>query len=271
MHKISDTKKLNNGVDIEIFGLGVWKANSKETYQAVRWALELGYRRIDTAAIYGNEVEVGKAIRDSGLAREEIFVTTKLWRDDHSNVAQAFQDSIKKLKIGYIDLYLSHFPTPEIRIAAYRNMQKILKDGSCRAIGVSNYTVKHLKELIAACEVVPSVNQVEFHVFLNQKELLKYCQANSIALEAYSPLAHGQRLNDPVLNEVAKKHHVSVAQIMIAWCVHKDLLVIPKTVQKERLAENAAALALNLSEEDLKKLDGLDEQLRTCWDPSDVP
>ncbi|MBP9706480.1 MAG: aldo/keto reductase [Oligoflexales bacterium] len=271
MHKISDTKKLNNGVEIPIFGLGVWKAYAKETYQAVRWALELGYRHIDTAAIYGNEVEVGKAIRDSGIAREEIFVTTKLWRDDHSKVGQAFQVSLKKLDIGYIDLYLSHFPTPEVRISAYKNMQEILKDGSCRSIGVSNYTVKHLKELIANCEVVPSVNQVEFHVFLNQKDLLKYCEANSIALEAYSPLAHGQRLNDPVLIEVAKKYHCSVAQIMIAWCLHRNLIVIPKTVQKARLAENAAALALKLSEDDLQRLEALDEQLRTCWDPSDVP
>ena len=188
--------KLNNGVEIPILGLGTWKTpEGTVAFHSVLWALQNGYRHIDTAAIYGNEESVGKAIKSSGIPREEIFVTTKIWNADHKDPKKALDTRLKKLGMSYVDLYLIHWPVPQ-REQTWRAFETFLKEGICRSIGVSNFTIAHLEKLLKSSNTIPSVNQVEFNPFLYQKELLDYCKHHKIQLEAYSPLSHGQRLND---------------------------------------------------------------------------
>lgn len=265
---------LNNGVQIPTIGLGVWQSKrGQETYDAVRAALELGYRHIDTARIYGNEADVGRAVRDSRVPRQEVFVTTKLWNDDqgYDSALAAFDESLKRLDLGYIDLYLIHWPLPETRLESYKALETIAQSGRCRAIGVSNYTVAHLEELLQHTTIVPAVNQVEFHPFLYQRELLAYCQSKHVVVQAYSPLTHGKRLDHPVLAEVARHHHKTPAQVLIRWCIEHGLVALPKSVRRERIQENADVWNFHLSAEEMRQLDALDENLRTCWDPSKLP
>lgn len=270
---LQTTFRLNNDVEMPALGLGVWKATPEQTHRAVTWALEAGYRHIDTAAIYGNEEAVGQAIRDSNVGRERVFVTTKLWRDDHGldSAPRAFQQSMERLGMEQVDLYLSHFPTPGKRLDAWRAMEGILGAGKARAIGVSNYTVRHLQELIRETRIIPAVNQVEFHPFLFQTELLEFCREHRIQLEAYSPLTHGLKLEDPTLRKIATTHGKSPAQVLIRWCLEHKVVVIPKSTSENRIAENAHVFDFQLSEEERATLDGLNENLRTCWDPSDTP
>lgn len=268
---IESTKVLNNGLKMPLFGLGVWKATPEETIHAVSCALQAGYRHIDTAWIYGNEESVGKAIRDSGVAREDIFITTKLWRDHHDDPERAIESSLKRLGVDDVDLYLSHFPAEGTRIEAYKKMETFLKKGVVKSIGVSNYTVRHLEELLKQTSIVPAVNQVELHVFLQQRELVDYCEGKGIALEAYSPLAHAKRLDDPILSAIAQKHKKSPAQVMIRWCLEKGYVVIPKSVNEKRIQENASVYDFSFDEKDMLELTGLEMNLRTCWDPTDAP
>jgi methylglyoxal/glyoxal reductase len=271
---LRSTLRLNNGVEIPRLGLGVFRApRGEETRQAVSDALALGYRHIDTARIYGNERDVGTAVRDSGLPRQEIFVTTKLWNDDqgYESTLRACERSLKELGLEYVDLYLVHWPVPGKRLDSWRAMEKLLADGKCRAIGVSNFTERHLEELLRDSKVVPAVNQVEFSPFLYQKDLVRYCEGKGIAVEAYSPLTKGQRLGDPTLVEVAKRHSRTPAQVLIRWCLQHGLIVIPKSTRKERIRENSDVFGFELSAEEMRRLDGLNEELRTSWDPTDVP
>ncbi|PKA02585.1 aldo/keto reductase, partial [Leptospira ellisii] len=233
---------LNNGVSMPIFGLGVWKTKSgKECTDAVLAALEAGYRHIDTAKIYGNEEDVGKAIRESGIPRNEIFVTTKLWNADQGKgkSRKALEGSLKSLGMDYVDLYLVHFPVASKRSDSWRELEKAYHDKLSRSIGVSNYTIRHLNELLRDAQITPAVNQVEFHPFLNQKDLLETCKKNKIQLEAYSPLAHGQKTNDPQIAAIAKKYGKTPAQILIRWSIEQNIVVIPKSVKKERILENS--------------------------------
>lgn len=271
---LRSTLRLNNGVEIPRFGLGVFRApRGEETRQAVSDALALGYRHIDTARIYGNERDVGTAVRDSGLPRQEIFVTTKLWNDDqgYESTLRACERSLKELGLEYVDLYLVHWPVSGKRLDSWRAMEKLLADGKCRSIGVSNFTERHLEELLRHAKVVPAVNQVELSPFLYQEELIRYCEGKGIAVEAYSPLTKGQRLGDPTLVEVARRHSRTPAQVLIRWCLQHGLIVIPKSTRKERIHENADVFGFELSAEEMRTLDGLDEELRTSWDPTDVP
>ncbi|HEX2866412.1 MAG TPA: aldo/keto reductase [Ignavibacteriales bacterium] len=271
---INDKAKLNNGVDIPYFGLGVYLSPpGEETYNAVRWALEAGYRHIDTAAFYKNEHDVGRAVKDSHIPREEIFVTTKLWNDDHGydRTLRAFDESLRKLGFDYVDLYLIHWPVSGLRNDSWRALEAIYKDGRSRAIGVSNYTTSHLKELLNSCKVVPAVNQVEFSPFLYQKGLLKFCRENNVELEAYSPLSRASKLNDPRLKEIAVRYGKTPAQIMIRWALEHKIVVIPKSVHKERIYENADVFDFEISEADMQRLDSLDENYRVAWDPSRIP
>jgi len=268
------TVKLNNGVDIPLLGLGVYQSSPGTTTQdAVRHALKCGYRLVDTARIYGNEQDVGLAIRESRMPREEVFVTTKLWNSDHGydSTIRAFDESLRRLGLNYLDLYLIHWPVSGVRNESWRAMEKLLKDGKCRAIGVSNYTINHLSEMLASSNTIPAVNQVEFHPFLYQQKLLEYCRGHDIQLEAYSPLTRGERLNHPKVVEIARKHERTSAQILIRWAVQHSVVAIPKSVRNDRILENSRVFDFTLSSSEMKALDSLNEDFRTCWDPSNLP
>ena len=269
-----ESVRLDNGIAIPLLGLGVYQARpGAETRQAVRWALELGYRHIDTARVYGNERDVAAAIEESGVPRAEVFVTTKLWNSDQGYDAalKAFEASEKRLGGARIDLYLVHFPVERVRRESWRALTRLYQDGRVRAVGVSNYTVRHLEELLGESPLVPAVNQVELHPFLHQRELLAFCRARHIQVEAYAPLVKAERMEHPALRTVAAAHGRTVAQVLIRWGIQHRLVTIPKSVHRERIAENARVFDFRLEPAELAALDGLDEGLRTSWDPSGVP
>lgn len=270
---IGSKYKLNNSVEIPYLGLGTWQMKAgKETYQCVQYALEIGYRHIDTATIYLNEQDVGKAVNESGIPRNEIFITTKLWNNDqgYERTLKAFDKSLKKLNLEYIDLYLIHWPVEGKRIESYKALEKLYSEGICKSIGVSNYTIKHLEELISAVDIIPQANQVEFHPFLYQNDLLEYCNSKNIAIEAYSPLVRGKRAKHPTLTSIANKYGKTWAQILIRWSLQHNLIVLPKSSQFDRIKENADVFDFELSAEDMNALDNIDDTLRTCWDPTGV-
>jgi diketogulonate reductase-like aldo/keto reductase len=272
--KIDTKVRLRGGVEMPLFGLGTYQTGrGKETQEAVLTALEAGYRLIDTAAMYENEKDVGEAVRKSGIPREKIFVTTKLWNSDHGYDAAlaAFEESRKKLGLDYVDLYLIHWPVEGLRKESWRALETLLEDGKCGAIGVSNYMTWHLEELIENSSTVPAVNQVEFSPYLYQKDLLKFCRKHDIQLEAYSPLTKGHRLNDPKLKAMASKYSKSPAQILIRWVLQHGIVVIPKSSRKERIVENADVFDFAISADDMKALDSFNRDLRTSWDPSTAP
>jgi diketogulonate reductase-like aldo/keto reductase len=275
MKKTIETRvDLNHGGPIPILGLGVYQTGpGKGTRNAINWALEAGYRHIDTATLYGNEREVGEAVRGSGLPREDIFITTKLWNSDHGydRALRAFETSIGELGLDYVDLYLIHWPVEGLRRDSWRALETLLEEGRCRAIGVSNYTITHLEELLGHCNTPPAVNQVEFSPFLYQKELLDFCRSRDIQLEAYSPLTKATRLGDPRLSEIAGRYGRSTAQILIRWALQHGLVVIPKSADKTRINENAAVFDFELTEETMAALDALNENLHTSWDPTGAP
>lgn len=264
---------LNNGVEIPILGLGVFRTVAgEETRRTVQAALELGYRHIDTAHIYRNEADVGFAIKNSNVARQDVFVTTKLWNADqgYDPTLRAFDTSLKTLGLDYIDLYLVHWPVPELRRDTWRAMSQLMQGGQCRAIGVSNYMLHHLQETLEDGGIVPAVNQIEVSPFLYPEDLIAYCRENKIVVEAYSPLTKGQKLNDPRLQSIALRHGKSVAQVLIRWCLQHELVVLPKTVRRERLIENATVFDFELTPDDMALLDGLNENLHTGWDPTRI-
>ena len=271
-----DSFTLNGGIEIPRIGLGVYRSGQgRETRAAVTAALELGYRHIDTAAAYGNEEEVGEAIRASELAREDVFVTTKLWNDDHGYDAalRAFDASLDALGFDYVDLYLIHWPVPELRRDSWRALERVHADGRARAIGVSNYMVRHLDELLAHASTPPAVNQIELHPFIyrTRQDTIERCRENGIAIEAYSPLTKGRRLDNPVVVRVAGEHGRSPAQVLIRYCLQKDAIVLAKSVHRDRIRENADVFDFALSSEEMDALDALDEGLATGWDPTDAP
>jgi methylglyoxal/glyoxal reductase len=271
---LASTKKLNSDGEIPMLGLGVYQTPpGRATQEAVKFALKVGYRHIDTASLYGNEEDVGRGVRDSGVPREQVFVTTKLWNSDHGfdSALRACDRSLKKLGLGYIDLYLIHWPVPEIRNETWNALIELQRRGSCRAIGVSNYMVRHLEELLESSKVTPSVNQVEFNPFLYQKELLSYCEGKGIQLEAYSPLTRGHKLRHPAVLSVAQRYSKSPAQVMIRWALQHGLVVIPKSARPERIKENSEVFDFEISTADMAKLDSLGEDLHTDWDPTDAP
>ena len=242
MFTINSTVKLNNDLEMPRLGLGVYLMDPwEETRQAVMTALEEGYRLIDTAAMYGNERDVGRAVKESPVPREEIFVTTKLWNSDHGydRTLRAFDKSLQLLDMEYIDLYLIHWPVEGLRKETWRAMEKLYNDGKCRAIGVSNYTISHLTELLDCADVPPTVDQVEFSPFLYQKDLLEFCQSKDIRLEAYSPLTRTKKFNNSIIQQMAQKYQKSPAQIMIRWALQHEVIVIPKSSHRERIRENA--------------------------------
>jgi diketogulonate reductase-like aldo/keto reductase len=241
-----------------LFGLGVFQTKQgEETQQAVRWALETGYRLIDTAAIYRNEAGVGIGIRESSVPREEVFVTTKLWNNAHryERAVAACDESLRKLQMDYVDLYLIHWPATEQRDEAWRALEALYEEGKCRAIGVSNYQIHHLEEVLAQSDIVPAVNQVKFNPYNYDKRLLDYCNAHDIQLEAYSPLTQGRRLDDPKLVAIAKHYDKTPAQILIRWALQHHIVVIPKSSHQNRIQENADVFDFTISDEDMARLD----------------
>jgi len=270
---LSNRARLNNGVEIPYLGLGMYQIRQGiQARDAIRYALEAGYRHIDTAKLYSNERDVGLAVRESRIPREEIFITTKLWNSDHGydQAITAFQESLMDLGLSYIDLYLIHWPVEQLRNQSWEALIALQKAGKCRAIGVSNYTIRHLEELLATSPIIPAVNQVEFSPFLYQQELLDFCRAQGIQLEAYSPLTRGKRFDHPVITSLATRYDKTPAQIMIRWALEHDIVVIPKSAHRDRIEENADVFDFTISTRDLARLDSLNEDFRVDWDPTNV-
>jgi diketogulonate reductase-like aldo/keto reductase len=275
---LSDKIALNNGVSIPCLGLGVYQSGrGRATEDAVSWALEAGYRHVDTASMYGNETEVGAALKRAfaaGLARrEDVFVTTKLWNSDHGydEALRAFDASLRRLGLNQIDLFLIHWPVPDGRLHSWRALERIISEGRCRAIGVSNYTVHHLEELLSRAKTPPAVNQIEVHPWCQQRDVVAFCEAHGIAVVAYSPLTKGMKLGDRRLSIVASEVRRTPAQVLLRWSLQRRFVAIPKSVKRERIIENAAIFEFSLSTEHMATLDRLNEEHHVTWDPRTEP
>jgi len=265
--------RLSTGHWIPRIGLGVYQARPADTEVAVREALRIGYRHIDTARIYGNEADVGAAIRSSGVPRPEVFVTTKLWNDDQGfdQALRAFDASLARLGLDTIDLYLVHWPVPGKRLHSWRALERLFAEGRALAVGVSNYMTHHLEELFGHANVVPAVNQIEISPFLQQREVRALCAVHGIVVEAYSPLTRGARLHHPVVMAIARRLGRTPAQVMLRWAVQRDLVVLPKSIHPTRIAENALLFDFEIPDEAMVELDLLEEGLVTGWDPRSEP
>lgn len=262
---------LHDGIRMPLLGLGVWQVPNEQAAQVVGEALRVGYRAVDTAAVYGNEEGVGQAIRESGVPRKEVFVTTKVWNTDQGYDAtlRAMDASLKRLGMEYVDLYLIHWPVPaqDRFLDTWRALERLRADGKARSIGVSNFKIPHLERLLKASEVVPSVNQVELHPYLQQRDLREFHAKHGIATESWSPLAKGQILSDPVVGAIAAKHGKSPAQVVIRWHLDSGLIVIPKSATPSRLPENLAVMDFTLDADDMARLAALDQGRRVGPDP----
>ena len=266
--------KLNNGVSIPRIGLGLWQiTNEKDFITAFQSALTAGYQLFDTAQFYRNEQYLARAIHQTKVDRSKIFITSKIAVNNfgYKKTHKSFEDSLEKLNIDYIDLMLLHFPVSILRKKSWLALEEIYQTKKARAIGVSNYTIRHLKELKNYANITPVINQVELHVFLQQPELRDYCQNNSIQIEAYSPLAHGEVMNNPLIIELAKKYKKSYAQIMLRFLLQLELVIIPKSITPLRIVENIDIFNFEIDNADMTKLMNLDKNLRTCWNPTLVP
>ncbi len=266
--------KLANGTAIPQLGLGLWQIEQEQQcLQTVRWALEAGYRHFDTAQLYRNEFFLGTALRMSDVSRNDVFITTKIWNENQGwdDLIPSFSTSLRALQTDYVDLLLLHYPVPGTRRQAWLRMEELYRGGHVKAIGVSNYTIRHLEELLSETALTPVVNQVELHVFLQQPELLAFCKEQGIVIEAYSPLARGAHMNNPILQALARKHSRTPAQVMLRWCIQVGAVVIPKTVHRERLLENMAVFDFTLDKKDMIELVKLNQNLRTSWNPTNTP
>jgi len=260
IHSITDTFKMNDGVKIPGFGLGVYLTKvGEETYNSVRMALDIGYRHVDTAALYENEEDVGKAVCDSGIPREELFITTKIWPLDFADAEKALDISLKKLGMEYVDLYLHHWPgtDKDLRLQAWNTLSTLKSKGLIRSLGVSNYLVSHLKELIDETGIVPSNNQIQLHPWFPQKEVQDFCKANDISITSWGPIFHGHLNEEPLMKELGEKYGRTPAQVTLRWHVQNEIIIIPKSIRKERLEENSKLFDFSIEPEDMERIDAL--------------
>ena len=267
---IGGTVELRNGVRMPYFGLGVFLAKEgAEVRQAVRWALEAGYRHIDTAALYGNEKGVGEAIRDSGLPRDKVFVTSKVWNSDqgYDKTLRAFDRSLKLLGFERLDLYLIHWPVKGKYVETWKALEELYHQKVVRAIGVSNFLRHHLEDILSGCRVPPMVDQLEFHPFLVQQDLMDFCAARQIQFESWSPLMRGKVFQIPELHELAREYERNVAQLVLRWNLQKGVVTIPKSIHKERIVSNAEIFDFEIAPADVKAIDLLDRHERIDADP----
>ncbi|ANU25998.1 aldo/keto reductase [Planococcus versutus] len=270
---INSTKQLHNGVEMPRFGLGVYKMTDKEAaVEAMITAIGAGYTAIDTATIYDNEAEVGEAVRNSGVKREDLFITSKVWNIDqgYDKTLRAFEASLKRLDFDYLDLYLTHWAIEGKYVDTYRAIQRLYDEKLVRSIGVSNHQEHHLEKIMATANTKPMVNQIELHPQLTQVPLRNFCDANDIVVTSWSPLARGRLLEDPVLSKIAEQHNKSIAQVIIRWHLQSDLVVIPKSVTPSRIQENAEVFDFALTPEEMGIIDGLNQDWRSGTHPDDI-
>ena len=271
---IEDRVALNNGVRMPWLGLGVFlMREGGEVEDAIQWALEAGYRSIDTAAAYGNERGVGKAVRESSVPREELFITTKVWNTDlrAGRTLQAFDESLSRLQMDYVDLYLIHWPVSEGFIQPWKDLETIYRSGRARAIGVSNFLIHHLEGLPGKTGIVPAVNQIEFHPYLQQPELIRFCRAHEIQVEAWSPLMQGRIVSRSGLSGLAEKYQKHATQIVLRWNLQRGIVTIPKSSKKTHILQNANLFDFELTEADMQTLNGLDRNERIGAHPDHIP
>ncbi|MFD0677800.1 MULTISPECIES: aldo/keto reductase [unclassified Paenibacillus] len=271
---LQDTTTLHNGIKMPWFGLGVFKVEEgEELVHAVKSAIKHGYRSIDTAAIYDNEKSVGQgiheAIVETRIAREDLFVTSKVWNADlgYESTLAAYETSLNKLGLDYLDLYLIHWPVEGKYTESWRALETLYKEGRVKAIGVSNFQIHHIEKLMKTAAIKPMVNQVELHPQLTQNELISFCKEHGIQAEAWSPLMQGQLLDHPVLQEIANKYNKSIAQIILRWDLQHGIVTIPKSTKEHRIIENSAVFDFELSKEDIARIDGLNQNHRVGPDP----
>lgn len=267
--------RLNNDVLIPQVGYGVYKVPNEEITASVLTAFEAGYRSIDTAQFYQNEAGLGEAIRQSGIPRKDLFITSKVWNSHHGTdrTVQAFEASLEQLGLEYLDLYLVHWPVPVLDkyIETYQAMEQLYKDGRIRAIGVSNFHIHHLQRLLDVCDIIPTVNQVECHPYLQQQELKAFCKQHGIYVESWSPLYRGgEVLQETSILQIAEKHQKTPAQIILRWHLQEDSIIIPKSVTPVRIHENIGLFDFELDEEDIGAIRNLNKDVRIGKDPDDM-
>lgn len=271
--RINSTKTLHNGIEMPRFGLGVYKMTDKEeAVNAMIAAIDAGYKAIDTATVYENEREVGEAVRNSKVKREDLFITSKVWNTDqgYDGTLRAFEASLERLGFDYLDLYLTHWAVPGKYEDTYRAIQRLYDEKLVRAIGVSNHHQHHLERILAKSNTKPMVNQIELHPQLTQEPLRAFCAEQEIAVTSWSPLARGRLLEEPVLSEIAAGHNKTVAQVIIRWHLQQDLIVIPKSVTPARIVENADVYDFSLKAEEVQAIDSLNQDWRTGTNPDDI-
>ena len=272
-YNLTSVVTLRNKTAMPRFGLGTFLSPAGElTQNAVRWALEAGYRHIDTARIYDNEKDVGEAIIESGVPRSDIFLTTKVWNDDqgYESTLKAFDESLKRLKMDYVDLYLIHWPVPELRNETWRALIKLQETGKTREIGVSNFMIRHLDELLARTDIIPAVNQIETSPFIQRRPLVEHCQKHGIVVESYSTMSRGKRMNDERLASLGRKYNKTAPQIMLRWALQSEMVIIPKSVHQERIIENAKIFDFEISDADMAAINAMDENCSITppsWEP----
>ena len=273
MKSLTDTFQLRNKVEIPCIGYGTWKTPDGETASAsVRTAIELGYRHIDTAAAYGNETSVGEGIRESGISREQLFVTSKVWNTErgYEKTLHAFEKTCQDLGTDYLDLYLIHWPVPGCYLSTWKVLEEIQKSGRALSIGVSNFEIRHLEELEANSGIIPAVNQIECHPLCYPKELIDYCQNKGIQVQAYAPLARGAYLDNDVMCVLGTKYAHTPAQIGLRWATQKGISVIPKSVHPDRIRSNGNIFDFTIEQEDMDLIDTLNENFHSSHVPEDL-